>query len=84
MAKAPDPIFVQNVGILSQHMAALARDIEAGKVVDPAESLKAISDAARWLSEWGTGPKPPIPPPQMLPGLGCKPKMINPFKTPGQ
>lgn len=83
MAKAPDAIFVQNVGILSQHMAAVARDVAAGNTAQAAESLKAISDAARWLSEWRIGPKPPIPPPQMLPGQGCRPKMIDPFK-PGQ
>ena len=80
MPKAPDKVLVQNVSILNQHMAALARDIEAGTTVDPAASLKAIGNAARWLSESLTGPTPISLPPQMLPGESCHPKMIDPSK----
>ncbi len=80
MPKALDKVFVQNVGILNQHMAAVARDIAAGKTVDAAASLMAISAAAKWLSESLTVVDSRSLPPQMLPGESCQPKMIDPSK----
>jgi hypothetical protein len=79
MPKAPDAIFKQNVVILNQRMAEVARDIEAGKTADAAASLKAIGAAARWLSESLTSPKRPTAPPQMLPGQSCRP-LIDPSR----
>ena len=76
---SPDKVFVENLGILNQHIAALARQIEAGKTLDVAASLKAIGDAAKWLSESLTGSDPYSVPPQMLPGNGCRP-LIHPSK----
>ena len=78
MPTTPEEVLVQNVVILNHHIAVVARDIAAGNIEHAAESLKLIGEAARWLSEDLTNPKAPIQPPQMLPGLGCRPKMIGP------
>jgi hypothetical protein len=76
MPNTPEDVFVQNVVILNHHMAAVAKDIAAGKMGKAAVSLKLIGEAARWLSESLTNPKAQ-PPQQMLPGQSCRPKMIG-------
>jgi hypothetical protein len=68
-----DPNFVQNVDILNQRMAVVARQIAAGDMTDAAKSLKAIGDAAVWLSASLTGAKRSLLPPVMLPGGTCRP-----------
>jgi len=79
---SPDPIFVQSVGILNQHLAAVVREMEAGRIAPEAAaaSLKAIGDAAQWLSASLTVPGYPMLPPQMLPAQNCHPKFIDPSK----
>ena len=78
MPTTPEQVLAQNVVILNHHMAVVARDIAAGKTKNVAESLRLIGEAALWLSEYLKNPKAPSQPPQMLPGLGCRPKMIAP------
>jgi len=77
---SPEEVFVESVGILNQHLAAVAKDIQAGNMVQAAESLKAIGDAAQWLSASLTIPRYPTLPPQMLPAQNCRPKFIDPTK----
>jgi hypothetical protein len=81
MANAsPDPTLVQNVGILNQRMADVAKRIAAGDMTDAAKSLQAIADAAIWISASLTGEKTSLLPPVMLPGGSCRPLVPPPTK----
>jgi hypothetical protein len=70
-------VFLQNVGVLCDHLAQVAAQIGAGQTKEAAEALKVIGEAAIWLggSLEGTGPRSlPI---QILPGNACQPTFIE-------
>ncbi len=72
-----ESVLVENIGVITKRLTEVAADIKAGKTENVADTLKAIGDAAQWLSKavvssGGTR----IQPPSILPGGLCQPKLV--------
>jgi hypothetical protein len=71
-----EQVFKENVGILNEQMAAVAKEIAAGRMGGAAASLEAIGNAAIWISKSLTGSDLLSLPPQMLPASNCRPLVV--------
>jgi hypothetical protein len=71
-----EQVFKENVGILNEQMAAVAKEIAAGRMGGAAASLEAIGNAAIWISKSLTGSDLLSLPPQMLPAANCRPLVV--------
>jgi len=77
-----EQVFKENVGILNEQMAAVAKEIAAGRMGGAAASVEAIGNAAIWISKSLTGSGPLSLPPQMLPAANCRPLIPPPQLKP--